>query len=148
MMTTTEPRTITEYADALDIRYIGDVDPRCGGMFIAPRGNNDDHVNVLEIIDAGDEMILQCLTALIRDGWYQDALKATDHVQVTALGGEYTDTELAYAVVIYGYPVDPMLPAHMADGFEYSKAIPYDDVPDDDTELMNLLIPYVDRLIP
>ena len=147
MATQTEPRTIQDYAASLNVEYIGDVDPRCGGMFIAPRGEHDDHVNVLEIIDAGDDLILSCKVALIRDSWYQDALRAMEHVPIAGIGGEYTDTELAYAVVTYGYPVDPMQPGHYFDDFEYERVIPYDDVPDEDTELMDLLIPYIDRLI-
>lgn len=141
-VTVVEVTTIQQYAELVGVTYIGDVDPRCGGMFIAPRGEYDDHVNVVQIVDMNDKMGIQCLVALIGGCWQEDAIRLA-----TERGWGTTDVELAKAVLLDGQWVDPLTPGHAFDDFRYSVTMPYDDVPDDDEAFMQLLIPFVDRIL-
>src|SRR5690606_25287019 len=68
-VTVVEVTTIQQYAELVGVTYIGDVDPRCGGMFIAPRGEYDDHVNGVQIVDLIDQLGIQGPVARIGGRW-------------------------------------------------------------------------------
>src|SRR5690606_4723692 len=92
-VTVVEVTTIQQYAELVGVTYIGDVDPRCGGMFIAPRGEYDDHVDVVQIGDMNDKTGIQCLRALIGARWHADAIR-----RAPERGWGTTDREVAKPV--------------------------------------------------